>query len=303
MMINLPFLKKSKVGISISTDYISLAELEKSGREYWVKDIKSFDSKGCIRPLLTDVNITDPELFKKAIKTIVGNKRCCASISIPDASVKTALLELESIPSKKSELEKLIKWKMEKSLPFTMDDAHISYQVLNKKNVLVSVIRKGILYQYEGLLREAGVEPILIDTASSHIFNLFHNIIIKDGENFIFLNITNTVFSLMIFKNGCPDFIRVKALRGGTSLPNRQGGEIKRIRDELFASLKFFSHSKEISNLTNIYYIADINIETKDLIEDSAMQIKRLGIEQITLLKNSNSPHPTLPAIGAAMER
>lgn len=310
MMINLPFLKKSKVGISISNDYISLAELEKSGREYRIKALKSFNSKGCIRPLLTDVNITDQELFKKAIKTIVGNKRRCASLSIPDASVKTALLELESMPSKKSELEKLIKWKMEKSMPFAMNDAHISYQVLNKKNVLVSVIRKGVLYQYEELLREAGVEPILIDTASSHIFNLFHNIIIKDGENFIFLNIADAVFSLMIFKKGCPDFIRVKALRGGS-------GEIKRIRDELLASLKFYSHNREISDIKYLYYFADTDIAAKELIED--MKIKRLGIEQIQWLTHPFTNLPAspffkggtkefpplpnlLPAIGAAME-
>ena len=314
-MINPPFLKKSKVGISVSTDYIFYAELEKNGKEYRVKDIKSFDSKGCIKPSLTDANITDPELFKKAIKTIAGNKRVYASLSIPDVSVKTALFEFESIPSKKAELEKLIKWKMEKSLPFTMDDAQISYQALNKKSILVSVIRKGILYQYEELLREAGVEPVLIDTASSHIFNLFHNIIMKEGENFIFLNLINAVFTLIIFKKGCPDFIRVKALRRGS-------GEIKRIRDELLASLKFYSHTKEVSDLTNIYYIADINIEARELIEDSVIQVKRLGIEQIKWLNTfftnppvspffkggikESPPSPLLnllPAIGAAVER
>ena len=142
-MINPPFLKKSKVGISVSTDYIFYAELEKNGKEYRVKDIKSFDSKGCIKPSLTDANITDPELFKKAIKTIAGNKRVYASLSIPDVSVKTALFEFESIPSKKAELEKLIKWKMEKSLPFTMDDAQISYQALNKKAYLSLLSGRG----------------------------------------------------------------------------------------------------------------------------------------------------------------
>lgn len=295
MMINLPFLNKSKAGISISTDYISYAELEKSGGEYRVKDIKSFDSKGCIRPSLTDANITDTVLFKKAIKTLIGDKRRYVCLSIPDTSVKTALFELESIPSKKAELEKLIKWKMEKTLPFTIDDAQISYQALNKKNIFISVIRKGVLYQYEELLREAGVEPVLIDTASSHIFNLFHNIIIKGGGNFIFLNIADAVFTLMIFKKGCPDFIRIKALRGGS-------GEIKRIKDELLASLKFYSHNKEISDLTSIYYIADVNIGARELIEDSAMQVKRLGIEQIKWLKG-NEGFNLLPAIGAAMER
>ena len=65
----------------------------------------------------------------------------------------------------------------------------------------------------------------------------------KEGENFIFLNLINAVFTLIIFKKGCPDFIRVKALRRGS-------GEIKRIRDELLASLKFYSHSADISDLS-----------------------------------------------------
>jgi hypothetical protein len=321
MMINLSFFKKSKLGISISTDSIIIVEIEKNGNEFRLKDFKSADSKGYIKPSLTEQNIIDPASFKKAIKTLIGSKKRSASISIPDASVKTALLELESMPSKKTELRKLIKWKMEKSVPFKIDDAHISCQALNKKNILVSVIRKGILYQYEELLREASVEPVFIDTASSHTFNLFHDTIVKESESFIFLNIIDSVFTLMIFKKGCPDFIRVKALRGGTCLPNRQGGEIKRVRDELLASLKFYSHSKEISDLTSIYYIADINIETKDLIEDSAIQVRRLGIEQIKWLNTfftnppvspffkggikESPPSPLLnllPAIGAAVE-
>lgn len=296
MIINFPFFNKSKTGISISSDSIILVEIDKNGNGFRLKDFKTADIKGYVKPSLIEQNIIDTASFKKAIKTLIGSKMHSASISIPDASVKTALFEFESIPTKKTELGKLIKWKMEKSVPFPIGDAHISFQTLNKKNILASVIRKGVLLQYEELLREAGVEPILIDTASSHIFNLFHDIIIKEDENFIFLNIVDSVFTLMIFKKGCPDFIRVKALRGGA-------GEIKRISDELLASLKFYSHSRDVSDLTCIYYIADINIETKDLIEDSALQVKRLGAEQIKWVKEGERRFKLLPALGAAMER
>lgn len=294
-MINPPFLKKSKVGLNISTDYISYAELEKNGKEYRVKDIKFFDSKGCIRPSLTDENITDPTNFKEAIKTLIGNKRLYASIGIPDASVKTAIFEFESLPQKTGEIEKLIKWKMEKSLPFIMDDAQISYQALNKNNILVSVIRKGILCQYEELLREAGVEPVLIDTASSHTFNLFHDIIIWESKDFIFLSLMDNAFVVMIIKKGCPDFIRAKGFKSG--------GADRRIKNEVLASLRFYSHSKAVSDLKNIYYLSDINIDENGLIEDSAMQVKRLGIEQIKWLKGGERRFNLLPAIGAAMER
>ncbi len=319
MMINLSIFKKSSVGISVSNDNISIVELERGGREYRIKDIKSFDSKGCIKLSLTDANITNPVLFKKAIKTIVGNKRRCVSLSIPDASVKTALLELESTPSKKSELEKLIRWKMEKSLPFFVEDAKMSYQIIkkdgveNNNSILVSLIKKDVLYQYEELLKISGIEPVYINSSSFHIFNLYHDFMIKDeegGQNFIFLHYIDNALSVMIFKDGCPDFIRIKALRAGR-------GNIKKIREELLASLKFYSHNREISDIKYLYYFADTDIASDELIED--MKIKRLWIEQIPWLntffinppvspffkggKKESLPLLNLiPAIGAAME-
>ncbi len=309
MMNNLSFLKKSKIGIGISTDYISFAELDKNVKGCSIKDIKSFGSDGCIKPSLTEQNIVNPELFRKTIKTVVGERKEAASVSIPDTAIKTALLEFESIPKKSGELEKLIRWKMEKSLPFPVEDAKMSYQIIKKdgteniNSILVSLIKKDVLYQYEELLKICGIEPVYLNGSSFHIFNLYHDFMMKDaegGQNFIFLHYIDNTMSVMILKKGCPDFIRAKTLR-------IEKGDIKKIKSELLASLKFYSHSRDISALRYLYYFADTDIAANELIED--MKIKRLWIEQMQgdtgrFIKEGLSDEFTkyLPAIGAAME-
>jgi type IV pilus assembly protein PilM len=77
--------------------------------------------------------------------------------------VRVFVLDFDSLPSRPAEVIPLLRFRLRKMIPFDVETAGVSYQVLveNKTEckVLVAVIPGLILQEYEAAVREAGYEP------------------------------------------------------------------------------------------------------------------------------------------------
>jgi len=73
------------------------------------------------------------------------------------------LLDFDSLPEKTSEALPIIRFRLRKLLPFEVDDAAVSYQVMIREEgqvrALVAVTPREVVAEYEGVVREAGYEP------------------------------------------------------------------------------------------------------------------------------------------------
>jgi type IV pilus assembly protein PilM len=137
---------------------------------------------------------------------------------------------LESPFKTKSEGIDLIRWKLKKSFPFPINDAHIDFVLIEEKitgefTVLVSCIAMNILHQYEELLVEAGLEPYQIDFTSFNLFQLFAPRF-SIGERQAFINWFGGVLSLFVFHEGKMYFCRTKEIYGDRMDVNRIYREI-----------------------------------------------------------------------------
>ena len=101
-----------------------------------------------------------------------GNKNASRSrkvtVIVPDAAVRVLLLDFDSLPSKAAEVVPILRFRLRKLVPFEVDDAAISYQVLDATReagqeslvrVAVAVMPSAIREEYEDAVREAGYEP------------------------------------------------------------------------------------------------------------------------------------------------
>ncbi len=121
---------------------------------------------GSVVPTLNAPNFPFPArivaALRQALDQVVERDRKLTLV-IPDAAVRVLLLDFDSLPDKLAEALPIIRFRLRKLLPFEVDDAAISYQVMtresNQVRALVAVTPHAVLAEYEGVVREAGYEP------------------------------------------------------------------------------------------------------------------------------------------------
>lgn len=127
-------------------------------------------ASGAVMPSLKPGNLAD------RVAVIAGIRRALESIDvrpnsrgaeltiiIPDAAVRVLLLDFDALPAKLTEALPIVRFRLKKLVPFEVDDAMVSYQVMSSSRtnvrVLAVAIPRDILVEYETAVREAGFEP------------------------------------------------------------------------------------------------------------------------------------------------
>jgi len=117
-------------------------------------------------PSISETNVRAPEAVSEAIsKTLdaVAPRTRAVSVVIPDTALRVFVLDFDSLPSKVAEAVPVLRFRLRKMVPFDVEHAAISYQILpgtkTECRVLTAVIPGPILAEYESLVRLAGYEP------------------------------------------------------------------------------------------------------------------------------------------------
>jgi len=122
--------------------------------------------QGVIVPGIGEENLRAPEIVVNAIRTAleqVSPRTHAVTLVLPDTVVRVFVLDFDSLPSKAAEVVPVIRFRLRKMVPFDVEQAGVSYQVLveNKTEckALAAVLPGAILAEYEGAVRTAGYEP------------------------------------------------------------------------------------------------------------------------------------------------
>jgi len=106
------------------------------------------------------------EAVAAAIRTALGQvspRTHAVTVVIPDTVVRVFVLDFDSLPAKAAEIYPVLRFRLRKMVPFEVEHAGLSYQVLSQKKdecrVLAAVMPGPILAEYEAAVRSAGYEP------------------------------------------------------------------------------------------------------------------------------------------------
>ena len=85
------------------------------------------------------------------------------TVIVPDAAVRVLLLDFDSLPSKRMDALAILRFRLRKLVPFETDNAAVTWQTMGTGaegvRVLVVVIPRDVLLEYESVVREAGFIP------------------------------------------------------------------------------------------------------------------------------------------------
>lgn len=158
---------KPKLACEISADRVLAGRISDTG--IMVETCAANElSPGSVVPDLIENNLRDSESVYHTIRDTlgsVGGRTRDVIAVLPDAAVRVALLDFDSLPGNRDEAEGVVRFRLKKSLPFDVDKAKVSYHVQNTPNgvrVVAAVSLSSVIEDYEAAFRQAGYSPGIV---------------------------------------------------------------------------------------------------------------------------------------------
>ena len=166
------------VAVEIASGRVSAAGLEwRGGRPVVSQHATELLPEAALVPSLTAANTHDRAAVMTALNRVlekVGRPRRIGLV-VPDAIAKVSLVRFEQVPARTSDLDQLVRWQVRKSAPFAIEDAQVTYvpglRHTDGQEFVVSLARRDIVEEYEGLCAEAGCHAGLVDLATFNVVN------------------------------------------------------------------------------------------------------------------------------------
>ena len=182
--------------------------------------------EGMIVPSLTASNIRDRGCVLRALNRVlaeVGHPRRVGLI-VPDPVAKVSLVTFQQVPSRRQDLDQLIRWQVRKSSPFPIDEAQVGYAAgasgPEGHEFIVSVARRAVVLEYEALCSDAGAHAGIVDLSTFNVVNaVLAGARAEDAaSDWLLVNVAPDWASLVILRGGHVIFVRSRGAEGEGTL-------------------------------------------------------------------------------------
>ena len=157
---------------------------------------------GMLVPTIGEPNLRAPEVVAAAIRNALGQvspRTRAITVILPDTLVRVFVLDFDSLPSKASEAMPVLRFRLRKMVPFDVEHAGLSYQILaetkSECKVLAAVIPGPILTEYEAAVRAAGFEPGAVLSSSLAALDSIDSMESVLGANLSALALTTSIIN------------------------------------------------------------------------------------------------------------
>ena len=232
---------KPRIAFSISEDALFVIEVRQSWRTTTLKEVKKvLLPPGTLRLSSAKPNIENMEVFKQQLGTATQSlkKPVSIALSLPDLCARTSVFEFSTFPGKHSEQMALLNWRFQQDLKLDTAQSRLDYEAYvptsladaakksanpEKVRVLGTAIRNEIVEQYERACLDLKLLPVSVSISGLDIFDLYQPTMkdlveVEDGRwsgkspGAMFLFISHWGFTFFAYNEGCPSFVRTKAI-------------------------------------------------------------------------------------------
>lgn len=121
---------------------------------------------GAVTPSTEAANLHSAEVVSNAIRSAldeVSPRTRSVSVVLPDILVRVFVIDFDTLPAKPAEAIPVVRFRLRKMVPFDVEHAGLSYQLVSQKQdeykVLAAIVPGPVLAEYEGAVRAASYEP------------------------------------------------------------------------------------------------------------------------------------------------
>ncbi|MFQ5900458.1 MAG: type IV pilus assembly protein PilM [Thermodesulfobacteriota bacterium] len=210
----LPFGKKETFGLDIGSSSIKLVQLGEGKKGYFLTKVGMVDLPG---ETIVDGSIIDSTAVVGAIRDLVREHNVKARNVASSISGHSVIIKKVELPvMTEDELADSIQWEAEQYIPFDINDVNIDFQIMGvdaegkgQMEVLLVACKKEVINDYTNVIREAGLNPVVIDIDSFSLENMFEiSYSFSEEENIVLVNIGAGGMNINVLRGGMTSFSR-----------------------------------------------------------------------------------------------
>jgi type IV pilus assembly protein PilM len=215
--------KKDVVGLDIGSSSIKLVELDRGKGGFKLQNLG-------LSPLppeaIVDGALMDSVTIIDAIRDLVSTTKTKRKDVVTSVSGHSVIVKKITLPfMTEAELEESIQWEAERYIPFDINDVNIDFHMLGSSSenadlmdVVLVAAKKDIINDYQSVIVEAGLNPVIIDTDSFALENMLGiNYDIDKDETVAVANVGASITNINILKNNTSSFTR-DIFKGGNQI-------------------------------------------------------------------------------------
>ena len=211
---------KGLAGIDIGSKNIKAVQLKEVRGGY---QLERFGYLSIPPELIVDGSILDSLRVVDVLKELVKKARLkVKDVVISVSGHSSVIVKRISLPEmSEEELSESIKFEAEQYVPFDIEDVNLDFQILGPReepgqmDVLLVAVKKDKINEYVSVVREAGLNPVIVDADVFALENMYEiNYEIEPGKNVALVNIGASAINMNILKGGVSAFTRDSSIGG-----------------------------------------------------------------------------------------
>ena len=211
-MLSLFSRKIDPIALDIGSTFIKLVQLKGSGKNY---SLVKFGMIPLPAEVIVEGAVMDANRVSEAIKELLVAQKIKTKEVVLSVSGSSVIIKRISIADMTDEeLAESIKWEAEQYIPFSIDDVNVDFQKLGpgaaegQADVLLVAVKKDKINDYVNLVKDAGLEPVVVDVDAFALANMCElNYEVEAGITAL-LNIGASVMNINILRDGVSIFTR-----------------------------------------------------------------------------------------------
>lgn len=206
--------RKASIGLDIGSSAIKVVQLKEKKGSY---ELELFDMVNLPPELIVDGSIIDSMRIVELLKELLKKARIKAKNAIVGiAGHASVIIRRITLPEmSEEELSESIKFEAEQYVPFDIDDVNMDFQILGptdepgQMDVMLVACKKDIINEYTSVVKEAGLNPIVVDVNAFALSNAYEiNYDIEFDRNVALVNVGASTINLNVLKGGVSVFTR-----------------------------------------------------------------------------------------------
>ncbi len=215
--------KKDVLGVDIGSSSVKLVELNRGKSSFKLENLG-------LSPLppeaIVDGALMDSVTIIDAIRDLLSTTKTKRKDVVSSVSGHSVIVKKITLPfMTEAELEESIQWEAERYIPFDINDVNIDFHMLGSSSenpdlmdVVLVAAKKDIINDYQSVIVEAGLNPMIIDTDSFALENMLEiNYEIDRDETVAIANVGASITNINIIKSSTSSFTR-DIFKGGNQI-------------------------------------------------------------------------------------
>lgn len=210
---------KQIIGLDIGSSSVKVVQIKKRKGNL---ELQAFGMEPLMPQTIVDGTVMDQGAVVDAIRSLWSRLRLkTKDVAVAIAGHSVIIKKISIAKMSAADLAEQVPYEAEHHIPFDKDDVELDYEVVVEENaagdmeLILVAAKKEVVQDYAGVVRDAGLNPVVVDVAAFTAQNAFEaNYDLGETETIVLINIGAAISNINIIRGKVSLFTRDVTIGG-----------------------------------------------------------------------------------------